>query len=230
MADNVGYTPGVGATVAADDVGGVLYQVIKLDIGGDGLSAPLSTANPLPIGGSYLEDSQHASGDRGVLLLGVRQDADVSPVDVSGDYQALQFNQVGRLKVSSLPGDVDQTTGTITANAQTVQLDTKRLGNACVMVSGTFAGINLAFEASLDGTSWFGIQAVRTTGGVAETTSGSLSATPAYAWNIGAAAYAFLRVRATSFTSGTMTVTWKGARIPLSHRQPLRPWVRRRQP
>lgn len=26
MADNVGYTPGTGATVAADDIGGVLYQ------------------------------------------------------------------------------------------------------------------------------------------------------------------------------------------------------------
>lgn len=41
MADNVGYTPGVGATVAADDVGGVLYQRIKLDAGADGASTPI---------------------------------------------------------------------------------------------------------------------------------------------------------------------------------------------
>jgi len=26
MADNVGYTPGTGANIAADDIGGVLYQ------------------------------------------------------------------------------------------------------------------------------------------------------------------------------------------------------------
>lgn len=36
MADNVGYTPGNGATVAADDVGGVLYQRVKVSLGEDG--------------------------------------------------------------------------------------------------------------------------------------------------------------------------------------------------
>ena len=29
MADNVGYTPGTGADIAADEVDGVLYQRIK---------------------------------------------------------------------------------------------------------------------------------------------------------------------------------------------------------
>lgn len=59
MADNVGYTPGVGATVAADDVGGVLYQVVKLDVGGNGVSSALSTSNRLPV-------SLPASGSDGV--------------------------------------------------------------------------------------------------------------------------------------------------------------------
>jgi hypothetical protein len=36
MADNIVITPGVGATVATDDVGGVQYQKVKLDGGGDG--------------------------------------------------------------------------------------------------------------------------------------------------------------------------------------------------
>jgi len=36
MADNVGYTPGSGATVAADDIGGVLHQRVKLSLGTDG--------------------------------------------------------------------------------------------------------------------------------------------------------------------------------------------------
>lgn len=210
MADNVGYTPGSGATIAADDVSGVLYQVIKLDVGGDGVSAPLSTTNPIPIGGTFLEDTPHTSGDRGMLMLGVRQDADTSPVDANGDYSAFQMNQNGRLKVSILPGDIDASTGTITANGQTVQIDTRRLGNACLMVSGTFSAVNVAFEASLDGTNWFSVQGARTTGGVPETSSGSLSATPAYAWLFGAASYAFLRARATAYTSGTMNVTWKG--------------------
>lgn len=36
MADNIGYTPGTGATVAADDVGGALHQRVKLSLGADG--------------------------------------------------------------------------------------------------------------------------------------------------------------------------------------------------
>ena len=36
MADNVSITPGSGATVAADDIGGVLHQRIKLGLGADG--------------------------------------------------------------------------------------------------------------------------------------------------------------------------------------------------
>jgi len=36
MADNVNITPGSGAVIAADDVGGVAYQLIKLALGGNG--------------------------------------------------------------------------------------------------------------------------------------------------------------------------------------------------
>ena len=49
MADNVGYTPGVGATVAADDIGGVLHQRVKIGVGADGVATDVSTANPMPI-------------------------------------------------------------------------------------------------------------------------------------------------------------------------------------
>ena len=49
MPDNVGYTPGVGATIAADDIAGVLHQRVKLGIGGDGVAMDVSAANPMPI-------------------------------------------------------------------------------------------------------------------------------------------------------------------------------------
>jgi hypothetical protein len=49
MADNVGYTPGVGATVAADDIGGVLHQRVKIGVGADGTAADVSDANPMPV-------------------------------------------------------------------------------------------------------------------------------------------------------------------------------------
>lgn len=42
MVDNIDVTPGVGRSVAADDVGGVLFQRVKLGIGADGVAVDLA--------------------------------------------------------------------------------------------------------------------------------------------------------------------------------------------
>ena len=49
MADNVAITPGSGATIAADDIGGALYQRIKLAWGVDNAAVDASATNPLPV-------------------------------------------------------------------------------------------------------------------------------------------------------------------------------------
>jgi len=49
MADNVGYTPGAGATIASDDIGGVQYQRVKIGVGADGSATDVSSANPMPV-------------------------------------------------------------------------------------------------------------------------------------------------------------------------------------
>ena len=49
MADNVGYTPGTGATVAADEIAGVLHQRVKIGVGGDGVAVDVSEENPMPV-------------------------------------------------------------------------------------------------------------------------------------------------------------------------------------
>lgn len=54
MADNVEITAGTGTTVATDDVGGVHYQRVKIDLGGDGVASPLvrgqqTGANSIPV-------------------------------------------------------------------------------------------------------------------------------------------------------------------------------------
>jgi hypothetical protein len=56
MADNVGYTPGTGVTVAADDIGGVLYQRIKPTFGEDGIAIDTSKSNPLPVVADQSDD------------------------------------------------------------------------------------------------------------------------------------------------------------------------------
>ena len=49
MPDNIGYTPGTGATIAADEIAGVLYQRVKMIHGADGVAHETADNNPLPI-------------------------------------------------------------------------------------------------------------------------------------------------------------------------------------
>lgn len=49
MADNVAITAGSGTTIAADDIGGVLYQRVKIAQGADGAGTDVSSAAPLNV-------------------------------------------------------------------------------------------------------------------------------------------------------------------------------------
>ena len=50
MADNIPVTPGAGAPVAADEIGGVYYQRIKPTFGlADALPTDVSLTNPFPV-------------------------------------------------------------------------------------------------------------------------------------------------------------------------------------
>lgn len=84
MADNVGYTPGSGATVAADEIDGVLHQRVKLTIGADGVnSGDVSSSNPLPI-----------TAPTGISISGTPNVAvtNVPSVVVSGTAQTIASN------------------------------------------------------------------------------------------------------------------------------------------
>lgn len=53
MPDNVDITPGIGASIATDDIAGVQYQRIKLVLGGDGVNGgDVASGNPMPVTGS----------------------------------------------------------------------------------------------------------------------------------------------------------------------------------
>lgn len=49
MPDNFDFTPGSGATGAADNIGGVLHPRVKLTWGVDGTATDVSASNPLPV-------------------------------------------------------------------------------------------------------------------------------------------------------------------------------------
>lgn len=49
MSDNVAFTPGVGGSLATDDLGGVQYQRVKVTWGTDGVANDANATTPLPV-------------------------------------------------------------------------------------------------------------------------------------------------------------------------------------
>lgn len=49
MADDLGYTPGSGATVATDEISGRHFQLTKMVHGANGIAHLTSDSNPMPI-------------------------------------------------------------------------------------------------------------------------------------------------------------------------------------
>ena len=204
--------PGTGAKVFTDLVGDEQVQIVKLDIGGTGVSSPVTSANPIPVSLGTLAkatDTPFSNGDPGVLLLAKRRDSDSTSVSADGDYTTLNMDETGRLKVSTLPGSTSPATGSITASAQTLFINTERASNLTIsMVATTLSGHNATFEYSNNSTNgtdgnWYGVQVVRSNANTVETTTGALAATPVYGWEASVNAYKWFRVRATAHTSGT---------------------------
>jgi hypothetical protein len=103
MPDNVNITPGVGAAIAADDVGGVLHQQVKMTLGGDGVSeGSVSSSNPLPVAavGELIEALEALRFRLGIL---VSQMATTQP-DVSGKMRAILGVDSNLGTISSVSG------------------------------------------------------------------------------------------------------------------------------
>lgn len=134
-----------------------------------------------------------------VIKLAFGSDGLATPVDAEDGF---------RLPVSTRPSLYDPVTGSIAANGQTISVEVGRASNLMAHCWGTFSTINCAFEGSLNSTdgsdgNWFSIQAVRTDANSISTTTGNLSAAPAYGWELSVNGLKWFRVRATAFTSGT---------------------------
>lgn len=74
---------------------------VKIGDGTDFLAVNADGSINVQVPYDYAEDSAHTSGDIGAFVLGVRRDADTSPVSADGDYHSLIFNDTGRLKVEA---------------------------------------------------------------------------------------------------------------------------------
>ena len=176
-----------------------------------GLTDAQLRAAPVPVAVAIVKntDTPFSNGDPGLLMLAKRRDSDTTSVSADGDYTTLNMDETGRLKVSTLPGSTSPATGSITASAQTLFINTERASNLTIsMVATTLSGHNATFEYSNNSTNgtdgnWYGVQVVRSNANTVETTTGALAATPVYGWEASVNAYKWFRVRATAHTSGT---------------------------
>jgi hypothetical protein len=100
------------------------------------------------------------------------------------------------------------TTGTITTTTSTVTatIDIPNAGTVTVVIAGTYAGVNVSFEASVDGTTWVAVMGQRVDAYVTETNSGVLAANTTRAWDFPLPGFTQFRVRATAWTSGTANI------------------------
>jgi hypothetical protein len=164
----------------------------------------------------YNHNATFTDGSPGQLMLGKRRDSDSTAV-ADGDLNTINLDEEGRLKVSSKPASYPDITGDITAvqatigtpvAGGTVSGDVSRASNVMAFCTGTFAGVNVTFEGSIEATgetNWFGIQAVRSNANTIETATGVLGAQPVYGWEMSVNALKRVRVRCTARTSGTQS-------------------------
>jgi hypothetical protein len=101
MADNVAISPGAGVTIATDDVGGVQYQRVKLDFGGDGVAVPLITAIDSAVGATDpVIGAGHKRVDTLAALTPAASDWAPAQIDAQG---ALWARRPAFLVVSATP-------------------------------------------------------------------------------------------------------------------------------
>lgn len=94
MADNVLITQGAGTTIAADDIGGVLHQRVKLSQGVDGVGVDVSASAPLQV----TLANTGANSTPIVVDLGANNDVTVTgtvAVTQSGTWDEVGINDSG---------------------------------------------------------------------------------------------------------------------------------------
>jgi hypothetical protein len=122
----------VGALPAGGNAIGKLAANSGVDIGDVDVTSvtPGTTAAAL----GKAEDAVHATGDVGVLMLGVRRDAASSGVDTDGDYCTFAFDSSGRLHTSV--SNTVTVTGTVTAaQATAANLNMTEANSAAIAAS-----------------------------------------------------------------------------------------------
>lgn len=153
MADNIEVTPGTGATIAGDDIGGALHQRVKVVLGDDGVSdGDLSAANPMPVSVGTLPLPADAATETTLAALEAKIPA--SPATEGGNLATIATNTTGLNNLSKNGGTMDATTlRVVTASDGPLNTNLGATADAAVVTdtTGTLSGklrglIKWAFE------------------------------------------------------------------------------------
>lgn len=169
MADNISVTPGTGADVGADLIGGILFQRVKLIVGADGTNdGDVAAANPLPVtissgtvtisgvvavtGSTTIVGTVTVTGSTSVIntVAVTGNTAVLNVVSVTGNTAVLNVVSVtGSTSVISMPTVTitGSTTviGTVTVTGSTSVINTVAVTGSTTVLGGTAgtAGTNV---------------------------------------------------------------------------------------
>ena len=121
MADNVGYTPGTGATVAADEIAGVLHQRVKIGVGGDGVAVDVSQETPMPVA-AYGELIEAIEALRMAVQSLTRSGLGQSMPDTAGRLRVLAENPTASAFNATITLAGGQTLGTLSTLTNITQI------------------------------------------------------------------------------------------------------------
>jgi hypothetical protein len=132
MADNVTVTPGSGATVAADDVGGVLFQRVKATWGPDGTAndTDVATGKSLPI---------QVRSATGLIPLGEPTDAKSTATDTTSVTAISIWKQISA-SIQAAAASVAGTLSTKSGVTTLVTLDVKTVTTGGTAVTALTSG------------------------------------------------------------------------------------------
>lgn len=208
-------------TRADPDVNNKYRQVVRLDKGVGTAESIITDANPLPVtaaisGPVQIQDSTGASilsvpdsiwftGASSPPLMGYDFSNNAwSPLPLNFGATAVPV-ELSSQAVTVAP-TYATTAGTITTATSTVQLNgITGYGGVSILVRGTYNNVNFTPEVSSDGTNWSTVSMSRQDTPQIQQTSGALTNTTR-AWIAPTLGAPYFRVRATTWTSGTMNV------------------------
>lgn len=149
MADNVELDAGSGgATVAADDIGGVLYPRSKIVIGADGANdGDVSAANPLPVSGIVDASGSSVDASGSVITLGAGTAAfgklsansgvDIGDVDITSI--AAGDNNIGNVDIVTVPTDPFGANADAASATGSISAKLRFIASTGIPVTGTVA-------------------------------------------------------------------------------------------